>query len=85
MTIDKTEPVRRVPICIAPDRNAVDAMLDATLTEIYAALKQSESVSLRHFGPFDIQPEGSGCVFKFNPLQRMRKLLGGSSTYQGEV
>jgi hypothetical protein len=49
-----------------------------------AAFKQGQSVSLRNFGTFYVRPERSNWVFKFNPSQRLRKLLGWSSTYKGK-
>ncbi len=55
------------------------------LTEIFEALKQGESVSLRDFGPSYIRSERDRCVFKFNPSQRMRKLFGWSSSYKGDL
>jgi DNA-binding protein HU-beta len=63
----------------------VAEILDATLEELYAALKRGESVSLRNFGTFYIRPEPDSWVFRFNPAQRLRKLFGWSSTYRGVV
>jgi DNA-binding protein HU-beta len=54
------------------------------LEEIYEALKQEESVSLRNFGTLYIDVRRSGTVFKFNPAQRLSALFGWSSTYKGE-
>jgi DNA-binding protein HU-beta len=55
------------------------------LEEIYQALKQGESVSLRDFGTFYVRPERESWVFKFNPSQKLRKLFGWSSTYKGQL
>ncbi len=63
----------------------VGEIVDAFLDEIYEALKRGESVSLRDFGSFYVRPERRSWVFKFNPSQRLRKLLGWSSTYRGEL
>jgi DNA-binding protein HU-beta len=63
----------------------VEKIVDAALEEIYAALKRGESVSLRNFGTFYVRPERSTWVFRFNPSQRLRKLLGWSSTYKGDI
>jgi DNA-binding protein HU-beta len=62
----------------------VGEVVDATLAEIYEALKRGQSVSLRDFGSFYVRPERDRWVFKFNPSQRLRKLFGWSSTYRGE-
>ena len=85
MSINKKELVRRLSKRTAKKTDAVEAMVDAVVAEIYAALEQRESVSIRNFGTFYIQDRGSSCVFKFNPAQRLCKLLGRSSSYKGEV
>ncbi|HEY3080276.1 MAG TPA: HU family DNA-binding protein [Chloroflexota bacterium] len=66
------------------DVETVGEVVDATLAEIYEALKRGQSVSLRDFGSFYVRPERDRWVFKFNPSQRLRKLFGWSSTYRGE-
>jgi len=83
--IDKKELVRRVSERAGQAPDTVEEIVDATLEEIYAALKQGESVSLRNFGTFFVRPERKSWVFKFNPSQRLRKLFGWSSTYRGEL
>jgi len=83
--IDKKELVQRVSQRIGKDIDTVGEIVDATLEEIYEALKKGERVSLRNFGTFYVRPERRSWVFKFNPLQRLRKLFGWSSTYKGEL
>jgi DNA-binding protein HU-beta len=85
MTIDKKELVRRVSERVVKGTGTVEEIVDATLEEIYEALKQGECVSLRNFGTFYVRPERDSWVFKFNPSQRLRKLFGWSSTYRGEL
>lgn len=70
---------------VGQDIGIVEEMVDATLEEIYEALKQGECVSLRNFGTFYVRPERDSWVFKFNPSQRLRKLFGWSSTYRGKL
>lgn len=60
-----------------------EEMVNATLEEIYEALKRGESVSLRDFGTFYIRVEWQSWVFKFSPSQRLRRVFGWSSTYTG--
>ena len=67
------------------DVDAVAEIVEATLEEIYEALKRGECVSLRHFGMFHVRPERKSWVFKFNPSQRLRKLFGWSSSYKGKL
>jgi DNA-binding protein HU-beta len=81
--IDKNELVRRASRRVGT--GTVEEILDATLEEMYEALKHGESVSLRNLGTFYVRPERSSWVFKFNPSQRLRKLFGWSSTYKGRL
>jgi len=85
MRIDKKELVRRVSERVPQGTGTVEEMVDATLEEIYEALKQGECVSLRNFGTFYVRPERDSWVFKFSPSQRLRKLFGWSSTYKGKL
>ena len=84
MRIDKAILVRRVAQRAHRDEAAVSAIIDATLEEIYAALRQGEPVSLRQFGSFYVRPQSAQWVFCFNPAQRLRRAFGWSSTAQGE-
>lgn len=85
MRIDKKELVRRISKRVPKGTGTVEEMVDATLEEIYEALKQGECVSLRNFGTFYVRPERDSWVFKFNPSQRLRKLFGWSSTHKGKL
>lgn len=83
--IEKQELVDLVARHVNRDTVTVSEIVDATLEEIYQALKRGEPVSLRDFGSFYVRPERDAWVFKFNPSQRLRKLFGWSSTYRREV
>lgn len=83
--VDKKELVSFVARRFNRDAEAVGEIVDATLEEIYEALKRGEQVSLRDFGSFYVRPERDRWVFKFNPSQRLRTLFGWSSTYKGEL
>jgi len=83
--VEKQELVRRVAERLGQDPDTIGEIVDATLAEIYEALKRGRPVSLRDFGSFYVRPERDRWVFKFNPSQRLRKLFGWSSTYRGEV
>lgn len=85
MRIDKKELVRRISERVPKGTCTAEEIVDATLEEIYEALKQGECVSLRNFGTFYVRPERDSWVFKFNPSQRLRKLFGWSSTYKGKL
>jgi len=83
--IDKTELVGVVSQRVNRKVGLVGKIVDAFLDEIYEALKRGESVSLRDFGSFYVRPERANWVFKFNPSQRLRKLLSWPSTYRGQL
>jgi len=83
--IDKKTLVARVARRAGVDEDVAAGLVEATLEEIYEALKQCECVSLRNFGTFYIRKEGRCRVFRFNPSQRLRKLFGWSSSYKGKL
>ncbi|HEY4581017.1 MAG TPA: HU family DNA-binding protein [Candidatus Acidoferrales bacterium] len=83
--IERDELIERVCKRTGNSVKTVEKIVDATLEEIYEALKQRERVSLKNFGTFYVRPERESWVFKFNPSQRLRKLFGWSSTYKGEL
>lgn len=83
--IEKPELVARVAARVQGDAGAVEEIIDATLDEIYQALKHGECVSLRNFGAFYVREERSRWVFRFNPSQKWRALFGWSSTHRGEL
>jgi DNA-binding protein HU-beta len=85
MAINKKELILRVSKHTNNDTEIVEDIIETTLTEIYKSLKAGESVSLINFGTFYIKTKSSGTVFKFNPSQKLRKLFGWSSTYNGEL
>jgi DNA-binding protein HU-beta len=62
-----------------------EEIIRAALETIYETVKGGESVSLRNFGTFYVRPEPGAWVFKFSPSQRLRMVLGWSSTYRGPV
>ena len=83
--VDKNELVNRVSQRVGRDTDTVREVVEATLEEIYEALKQGECVSLRNFGTFYVRPQRDTWVFKFRASQRLRKLFGWSSSYKGKL
>ncbi|MGB1289364.1 MAG: HU family DNA-binding protein [Aggregatilineales bacterium] len=83
--INKKELIERTKARTNLESATVEMVVDATLEEIYDALKQGESITLRNFGTFYIDFRRSGTVFKFNPAQRLRAMFGWSSIYKGEI
>ena len=74
--IDRDELVRLVSERVSKNEAEVAEIVDATLNEIYQALKRGSCVSLKNFGTFYVRPERDSWVFKFNPSQRLRALFG---------
>lgn len=83
--IDRNDLVRTVSEETGHSPTTTGAVIDATLEAIYEAVKRGESVSLRNFGTFYVRPERNAWVFKFSPSQRLRAVLGWSSTYRGKL
>jgi DNA-binding protein HU-beta len=83
--VDKPELVQRVARRLDRDGETVAEVVDGFLEEIYAAVKGGDSVSLRGFGSFYVRAERDRWVFKFTPSQRLRVLIGRSSTYRGPL
>lgn len=85
MTINKKALIEQVSLKTGQPKNYVETVLDATLEEIMRSLEQRESVSIQNFGTFYIQQRRESCIFNFSPSQRLRKILGWSSTYKREI
>lgn len=83
--IEKGELATRVAARLQGDTRAVEEIIDATLDEIYQALKHGECVSLRNFGTFYVREERSRWIFRFNPSQKWRAMFSWSSTYREEL
>ena len=77
--------MKRVASRLSQDPKEADILVDAVVEEIYEALKNGESVTIRNFGIFYIDHRRSGTVFKFNPSQRLKALFGWSSSYKGDL
>jgi DNA-binding protein HU-beta len=83
--IDRDELVRQVIERTGIDDRSVSEIVDAFLDEIYQAIKQEQSVTIKNFGGFYVRPEQDSWVFKFYPCQKWRALFGWSSTYREEL
>ena len=83
--IQKREIVKRLASRLSADEKVSEEYLDAVLETLYEAFKAGEGVTLPNFGSFYLDRRRSGCVFKFNPSQKLRALFGWSSTYKGPL
>ena len=73
--IEKPELVARVAARVQKDAGPVEEILDATLEEIYQALKRGESVSLRNFGTFYVREERRELGLPFQSVAEMAGAL----------
>jgi len=83
--IQKKEVIRRLSQRLETDEKTATACLDAVVEVLYEAIREGESITLPGFGSFFVRPSSSTWTFKFNPAQRLRALLGWSSTYKGPL
>ena len=83
--IQKKELISRLSQRMETDEKTAEAWLDAFIDILYESFKEGLSVTLTGLGGFYLKPKREGCVFKFNPGQKLRALLGWSSTYKGKL
>lgn len=67
------------------DEQTAALWLKAMIETLYESFSAGRSVTLTGLGGFYVKPTRSTWVFKFNPSQRLRALLGWSSTYKGSL
>ena len=86
LPMNEKELIQNIARETGADIEVVEKVFNATIEEIFQSLKNRESVTIRNFGRFYIRPGHSETmVFKFSPSQKLRKILGWSSTYKGEA
>jgi DNA-binding protein HU-beta len=83
--IQKKEIVRRLASRMKTDEATAALWVEALLNVLYESFSRGQSVTLSGFGNFYVRPHREQWVFKFNPSQKLRALLGWSSTYKGGV
>ncbi|MGB1204023.1 MAG: HU family DNA-binding protein [Chitinophagales bacterium] len=52
---------------------------------IYDLMKKKSSITIRNFGKFYIAEKRNSTIFKFNPSQKMKAIIGWSSGYKGKI
>lgn len=83
--IDKKALIKQLASRMDTDESTAASWLDAILENLYENFKQGKSVTLQGFGSFYVKPKTPTWVFKFNPGQKLRAMLGWSSTYKGKI
>jgi DNA-binding protein HU-beta len=77
------ELVQRLATRMGADPTTADLWIDGITETLYECFRNGESVTIKGFGDFYVREERSHWVFKFNPGQRLRAMLGWSSKYKG--
>jgi hypothetical protein len=80
----KIDIANRLAARMSTDEATAAAWIDALIETLFESFRAGQSVTLEGLGGFYLRPERESTVFKFNPGQRLRALLGWSSTHKGE-
>ena len=83
--VSKKELVARLAARMETDEQTAALWLDGVTEELTDAVRNGEAVTLPGFGGFYVKRKRDGTAFKFNPSQKLRAILGWSSTYKGEL
>jgi nucleoid DNA-binding protein len=83
--LSKPEFVRKLSLKMQCDEKTATDWLDGVTDTLYETFREGHGVTLTGFGGFYLDYRGDSCAFKFNPSQRLRALLGWSSTYKSEL
>ena len=83
--INKDEFVRQVAKRMKVNETTAQTWIDTMLDTMYDTFRGGKGLTLPGFGGFYLAKRRDGCAFKFNPGQKLRALLGWSSTYKGSL
>jgi DNA-binding protein HU-beta len=67
------------------EEKTTEDFLAGFVDTLLEAMKNRESVIFENFGKFYIEDRRGSTVFKFNPSQKFKAILGWSNTYKGEI
>ena len=81
----KKEIVKKLALKMDADEETASRWLDGVTDTLYEIFKSGYGVSLTGFGSFYLDRRRSSTAFKFNPGQKLKKLLGWSSSYKGDL
>lgn len=66
------------------EKNA-EKYLNGFIDTLYDCMKNKSSITVQHLGKFYVSERRESTAFKFNPSQKMKAVLGWSSSYKGEI
>ncbi len=81
----KKEIIKELALKMNTDEETACRWLDGVTDTLYATFKSGHGAALTGFGSFYLDRRRGSTAFKFNPSQKMKKLLGWSSSYKGEL
>jgi nucleoid DNA-binding protein len=67
------------------DEETAKLWIDSYNETLFEIFKTGEGVTIDGFGGFYLERRSSGTAFKFNPGQRLKAILGWSSTYKEKL
>ena len=56
--------------------------LNGFIDTLYDLMKEKSSITIQNFGKFYVSERKESTAFKFNPSQKMKMILGWSSSYK---
>jgi nucleoid DNA-binding protein len=81
----KKDIIKALALKMDSDEDTAGRWLDGVTDTLYETFKSGYGASLTGFGSFYLDRRRSSTAFKFNPGQKLKKLLGWSSSYKGEL
>ena len=84
-SISKKVMIKKLALKMDADEETAGRWLDGVTDTLYETFKSGYGASLTGFGSFYLDRRRSSTAFKFNPGQKLKKLLGWSSSYKGEL
>ncbi len=85
MNTSKKEFIEQIAGKLLIEKKDAEKHLDVIIDTLYENFKNGNGVTLTGFGNFYLDNRRDSTVFKFNPSQKLKKLLGWSSTYKGSL
>jgi DNA-binding protein HU-beta len=83
--LSKKEFIQKLALYMKSDEKSAEEWLNGITDTLYDTFKDGHGVSIQGFGGFYLEHHHNGCAFKFNPGQKLKKLFGWSSTYNGPL
>lgn len=70
---------------IGCDEATAEQNIEDFVEVVLESMKKGESLTIQHLGRFYVDERRDSTVFKFTPSQKLKAILGWSSTYKGEI